>query len=72
MSGAELPAYVMPAYLDARVFALYGGAPALVYGPRSRAIHGFDEAVELDSIRRATKAIALFVADWCGVEPAAG
>jgi acetylornithine deacetylase len=31
-------------------------------------MHGFDEAVELDSLRKTTKAIALFVADWCGVE----
>jgi acetylornithine deacetylase len=60
----------MPAYLDARVFALYAGIPALVYGPRSRNIHGFDEAVELESVRRTTLAIALFVADWCGVEEA--
>ncbi|HET6519834.1 MAG TPA: ArgE/DapE family deacylase [Geminicoccaceae bacterium] len=66
--GEELSGYVMPAYLDARVFALYAGIPALVYGPRSRNIHGFDEAVELDSVRRVTEAIALFMADWCGVE----
>ncbi len=69
--GQELSSYVMPAYLDARVFALYGGGmPALVYGPTSRNIHGFDEAVELESVRRATKAVALFMAGWCGVEEA--
>ena len=55
--GEDLSGYVMPAYLDARVFALYAGMPALVYGPRSRNIHGFDEAVELDSVRRVTEAI---------------
>ncbi|MDX1540456.1 MAG: ArgE/DapE family deacylase [Geminicoccaceae bacterium] len=68
--GEALEEYVMPAYLDARVFALYGGMPTLVYGPRSRNIHGFDEAVELETVRRTTKVVALFIAAWCGLEEA--
>ena len=55
---------------DARFFGLYAGIPALVYGPRSDDIHGFDERVELESVRRITQATALFIADWCGVEAA--
>ncbi len=58
-----------PAYLDARVFMLYADTPCLVYGPVSRDIHGFDERVELESVRRVTKTIALFIADWCGLTP---
>ena len=57
-----------PAYLDGRVFVLYGDCPCLVYGPISQSIHGFDERVSLASIKRVTGAIALFVADWCGLE----
>jgi acetylornithine deacetylase len=30
--------------------------------------HGFDERVELDSVKKVTKTLALFIAGWCGVE----
>jgi len=66
-----LETFVTPGYLDARVFVIYQGIPCLVYGPVSRAIHGFDEAVSLSSLKRITGTIALFIADWCGVEPLA-
>ena len=46
---------------------LYDDCPALVYGPVSKNIHGFDECVSLSSLARVTKTIALFVADWCGL-----
>ena len=55
---------------DARFFGLYAGIPALVYGPVSADIHGFNERVELESVRRITQAMALFIAQWCGLEPA--
>ena len=42
--------------------------PALCYGPISENIHGFDERVSLASVKRITAAMALFVAEWCGVE----
>lgn len=54
---------------DARFFGLYGNMPALVYGARAEAIHGFNECVELESLRRTTQATALFIAAWCGLEP---
>ena len=54
---------------DARFFGLYDGTPALVYGPVAERIHGFNEAVEIESVRRICASIALFVADWCGLEP---
>lgn len=62
----ELQASVLPAYLDGRVFMLYGDCPALVYGPQSENVHGFDERVSIDSIRQVTKTLALFIARWCG------
>lgn len=56
-------------YLDTRVYALYDKIPALCYGPYSENIHGFDERVSISSLKRITTTMALFVADWCGVEP---
>lgn len=67
--GAPLKSTTTPAYLDARVYALYNRIPTLCYGPISRNIHGFDEYVSLESVRQCTKAMALFIADWCGLEP---
>jgi len=65
----ELEAQPSLAYLDARVFSLYGDMPAMVYGPYSDHIHGYDERVSIASIERVTSTIALFIAMWCGVKP---
>ncbi len=65
--GCDLEEIATPATTDARFFGLYAGMPALVYGPNSDSIHGFDERVDLDSTRRITQAMALFIADWCGL-----
>ena len=66
--GRELESFTTPGYLDGRVFSLYADTPALVYGPVSEAIHGFDERVSVESIRQITKSIALFIAGWCDVD----
>ena len=66
--GRSLESFVTPGYLDGRVFVLYDDCPCLVYGPYSQNIHGFDERVSLSSIKRVTGSIALFIAEWCGVE----
>jgi len=71
IAGKPPADYVATAYIDSRVYVLYGGMPCMVYGPRCEDAHGFDERVSISSIRDATKAIALFVAEWCGVEPVA-
>ena len=68
----DLNAQPSPAYLDARVFVLYDQTPALVYGPMSERIHGFDERVHLGSLRQVTQTVALFMAKWCGLQTAAG
>lgn len=67
-SGRTLESFVTPGYLDARVFVIYAGMPCLVYGPIAECVHGYDERVSLASLQRVTGAIALFVAEWCGVE----
>ncbi|MCH8565268.1 ArgE/DapE family deacylase [Nesterenkonia sp. LB17] len=66
----ELVRFTTPGYLDARVFVNYGSMPTLVYGPVSENIHGFDERVSIDSLRKCTGSIALFIASWCGVKVA--
>ena len=55
---------------DARFFNLYGSIPATCYGPEANNIHGIDESVSLTSTLRVTKVLALFMARWCGLEPA--
>jgi len=64
---AEVKKIVIPGATDGRFYSLYANTPALVYGPKCRAAHGFDEAVEIESIRKTTQTIALFIADWCGL-----
>jgi acetylornithine deacetylase len=66
--GAELVEQASTGTTDARFFGLYADIPALVYGPNADSIHGFDERVELDSVRRITQAMTLFIAEWCGLE----
>jgi acetylornithine deacetylase len=69
--GQPLAELLSSASTDARIYGVFGDIPSLVYGPRCAAAHGFDESVEIESVLRTTKAIALFIAGWCGVEPAA-
>jgi acetylornithine deacetylase len=68
--GAELDDRRSTGTTDARFFGLYAGLPALVYGPESDDIHGFDERVNLESVRKITQATALFIAEWCGLQKA--
>lgn len=53
---------------DARTFGIFQDTPAFVYGPQAENIHAFDERVNLESMRKITQSVALFVAEWCGVE----
>lgn len=66
--GSPLEARAATAYLDARVYALYDGVPALTYGCTAENYHACDERVNLESLRKTTQAMALFIADWCGLE----
>jgi acetylornithine deacetylase len=68
VTGKTLDKLAITATTDARFFGLYAGIPALVYGPRAEAIHGFNERVDLESVRRVTQATALLIASWCGLE----
>ena len=70
VTGGDLHTRVITATTDARFFGLYADIPALVYGPHAEHYHGFDERVHLESTRQLTQSLALFVADWCGLQPA--
>ena len=67
--GQPLQTFTTPGYLDGRVYTNFGGMPTLTYGPRSADIHAFDERVHIESVRNVTKTIALFIAQWCGLDP---
>ncbi|WP_319530497.1 ArgE/DapE family deacylase [uncultured Cohaesibacter sp.] len=68
VTGEPLGKVAITATTDSRFFGLYADTPALVYGPKAEAIHGFNEHVSIESINRITKATALFIANWCGTE----
>ena len=67
-TGDDLKSSMLAAYVDTRVYVLYDKIPALCYGPISENVHGFDERVSIKSLQRITTTIALFIAEWCGVE----
>ncbi len=49
---------------DTRFASLFG-FPAVSMGPTGERAHGVDEYVDLASLERTTKAVALIVAEWC-------
>ena len=56
--------FVLGSTTDARIYVNQYGVPALAYGPRTRNIHGPDEAVELDSIVAGARTLARFLAGY--------
>ena len=55
---------------DARFYVNQFGVPAIAYGPRTRNMHGTDEAVELDSIVECARVVARFLREWFRQEAA--
>jgi len=43
------------------------GTPSLAFGPRGANYHGIDEYVHIESLLAVTKTLAVFIADWCGL-----
>ncbi|KAF1020322.1 MAG: N-formyl-4-amino-5-aminomethyl-2-methylpyrimidine deformylase [Paracidovorax wautersii] len=56
---------------DGRHFQLGTTLPVTNYGPLARHIHGIDEAVSIESMKRVTATMVQFIVDWCGVRPRA-
>ncbi|NVJ90790.1 MAG: ArgE/DapE family deacylase [Methylocystaceae bacterium] len=71
VTGYECKDLASTATTDARFFQIYGGIPATCYGPLAENIHGIDERVSLKSMIEVAEVLALFIADWCGLEPIA-
>jgi acetylornithine deacetylase len=70
VTGHAPPLFASTATTDARTFQLYGDTPAICFGPRAENEHGVDERVHLPSMVQTAQAIALFIADWCGLDGA--
>ena len=66
--GGELEEWVLTSLTDTRIYGRYYGMPSLSFGPTSENYHGFNERTNIESLRQCTKLIALFVAEWCGLE----
>ncbi len=70
--GTPLERFSMTATSDTRQYDLYYGIPTLCYGPRGAGAHSAAERTDLASMIETTKAIALFIATWCGTRPRGG
>jgi acetylornithine deacetylase len=68
VTGQSPPLFASTATTDARTFHLYGGTRAVCFGPNAENEHGVDERVHVPSMTETAQAIALFIADWCGLE----
>jgi acetylornithine deacetylase len=66
--GETVKDLVFTALTDTRFYGLNYGIPSLCFGASGAAMHGFNEYVDVESLRKSTKATALFIAEWCGVE----
>ena len=65
--GREVEFGGRAAGLDSR-FAPYFNMPALCSGPIGERLHGIDECVDLESVLKLAKILALFILNWCGIE----
>lgn len=66
--GGQVEDLMFTALTDTRFYGLDYNIPSLCFGASGAAMHGFNEYVDLESLRKSTKATALFIAEWCGVE----
>ncbi|WP_046080129.1 ArgE/DapE family deacylase [Halomonas sp. HG01] len=62
--GAPPAHYLSTCTTDLRAFHVSGGINGTCYGPIAQRIHGVDECVEIDSIRRVLTTYALFIHRW--------
>jgi acetylornithine deacetylase len=70
LTGKEANETILPAVTDCRFYGRYYGIPSLCYGPAGVDSHGFDEYVDLDTVKQTTIAIADCIQRWCGLRKA--
>lgn len=62
--GGEPPLVSTNGTTDARFYVNQAGLPAVCFGPRTRNMHGVDEAVEIRSITDGARTLARFLRSW--------
>ncbi|TNC12909.1 ArgE/DapE family deacylase [Methylobacterium terricola] len=70
--GGPLEESLFTGLTDARFYGLDYGIPAFCYGATIENAHAFNERANVESLRKLTRTVALFVAGWCGVAPITG
>lgn len=68
VTGSPVEFLASTATTDARFFQIYGDIPATCYGPVGGNYHGIDEWVSIDSMMQVCEVLAVFMAQWCGLE----
>jgi len=53
---------------DLRLPVLYGGTPAVIYGPRGGMVHCVDEYVEFQQVMTCIQVLARLAVAWCGTQ----
>lgn len=66
--GNELSELRMTATSDTRNYDLYYDIPTLCYGAIGEGLHAPGECVDIESVKKTTAVIALFIARWCGLK----
>ncbi|MFW7267955.1 ArgE/DapE family deacylase [Gluconacetobacter sp. Hr-1-5] len=67
--GTELESFSMPATCDVRLYGFHYGIPTLCYGSLGEGLHSPRERADLESMKKTTVVLALFIAEWCGTAP---
>jgi acetylornithine deacetylase len=67
--GVEPEAVILGTTTDARIHLIEDDTPAISYGPRTRNIHGVDEAVEIASIAAGARTVARFLRSFYADRP---
>lgn len=65
--GSDLESFSMTATSDTRNYDLYYGIPTLCYGGIGEDLHAPAERADLESMKKTTAVIALYIAQWCGL-----
>lgn len=67
VTGEAAKDWLFTGVTDARFYGRYFDIPSFCYGPNGQHTHGFDEYVELESVRQTTRVIAEVIQRWCGL-----
>ena len=66
--GSQLEEASFTGLTDTRFYGLDYDVPAFCFGATMEGAHGFNERVDIESVKKVTKTLALFIASSGGVE----